>query len=150
LTEIFGTKTQLLFNQSPTDKKTYIESLRSAGKNVLMIGDGLNDAGALSKSNTGLTVADDVFSFSPACDAILEATAFSQLIRFIQFSHTSFNVIKASFFISLTYNIIGLSFAVTAQLSPLVAAILMPLSSITIVSFVTLSISLLASRKLKI
>ncbi|NOU47509.1 MAG: HAD-IC family P-type ATPase [Bacteroidales bacterium] len=149
LTEIFGNKTRLHFNQSPTDKKAYIESLRASGKHVLMIGDGLNDAGALSKSNTGLTVADDVFSFSPACDAILEATAFSRLIRFIQFSHTSFKVIKASFFISLTYNIIGLSFAVSAKLSPLVAAILMPLSSITIISFVTISISILASRKLK-
>jgi Cu+-exporting ATPase len=150
LIEIFGNKTRLHFNQSPTDKKAYIESLRSSGKHVLMIGDGLNDAGALSKSNTGLTVADDVFSFSPACDAILEATAFSRLIHFIQFSHTSFKVIKASFFISLTYNIIGLSFAVSAKLSPLVAAILMPLSSITIISFVTISISMLAARKLKI
>jgi Cu+-exporting ATPase len=149
LAEIFGNKTQLHFNQSPTDKKTYIETLRASGKHVLMIGDGLNDAGALSKSNTGLTVADDVFSFSPACDAILEAVEFGRLSKFIQFSHTSFSVIKASFFISLTYNIIGLSFAVTGKLSPLVAAILMPLSSITVVSFVTLSISILASRKFK-
>jgi len=149
LTEIFGAKTQLHFNQSPTDKKAYIESLRSSRKNVLMIGDGLNDAGALSKSNTGLTVADDVFSFSPACDAILESSEFSKLMQFIQFSHTAFKVIKASFFISLTYNIIGLSFAVSGKLSPIVAAILMPLSSITVVSFVTLSISILAAKKLK-
>ncbi len=149
LQAIFGIDTKLHFNQSPTDKKTYIENLQANNKRVIMIGDGLNDAGALSKSNTGLTIADDVFSFSPACDAILESSRFDHLSDFIDFTHTSFKVVRSSFIISLTYNIIGLSFAITGKLSPLIAAILMPLSSITIVSFVTLSISLLAARKLK-
>ncbi len=149
LHEIFGNKTNIHFNQSPSDKKQYINLLRSSGKHILMIGDGLNDAGALSSSHVGLTIADDVFSFSPACDAIMEASKFEKLINFIHFSHTAFKVIKASFFISLTYNIIGLLFAVSGNLAPIVAAILMPLSSITVVSFVTISISFLASRKLK-
>jgi P-type Cu+ transporter len=148
LKPLFGAEASLLFNQSPTDKKSYIDQLKSNGKHVLMVGDGLNDAGALGASNTGITVADDVFSFSPACDAIMSSSMFGHLHRFIRFTSISFVVIRISFVISLIYNLIGLSFAVTGNLSPLVAAILMPLSSITVVAFATLSITLLAKKHL--
>lgn len=148
LKAIFGDEASLHFNQSPTDKKSYIRNLKEEGKKVLMIGDGLNDAGALSESETGLTVADDVFSFSPACDAIMTSKMFGKLDRFIHFTKLSFGVVRASFVISLIYNIIGLSFAVTANLSPMIAAILMPVSSISVVAFATLSITFLAGRNL--
>lgn len=146
---LFGHEASLHFNQSPADKKQYILRLKERGENVLMIGDGLNDAGALAESNTGISVAEDVFSFSPACDAILEAASFDKLEKLISFTLTSFKVVRRSFIISLIYNVIGLSFAVSGKLSPLIAAILMPLSSISIVAFATLSIGWLASRKLK-
>ena len=149
LQQIFGSTAVLKFNQSPTDKKAYVEALQKAGKNVLMIGDGLNDAGALAASNTGISIADDVFSFSPACDAILESSKFAQLNQFIRFTKTSFRVVRLSFVISFLYNFIGLSFAVSAVLSPLVAAILMPVSSVSVVVFATLSVRWLASRKLQ-
>jgi Cu+-exporting ATPase len=64
------------------------------------------------------------------------------------FTKSSFRVIRASFLISFFYNVIGLSFAVTASLSPLIAAILMPISSITIVAFATFSVRLLGQKKL--
>lgn len=148
LSEIFGQDSVLLFNQSPTDKKKYIQELKAKGEKVLMIGDGLNDAGALSESHTGISVAEDVFSFSPACDAILEAAKFKQLGDFLDFTKQSFKVIRRSFGISLIYNVIGLSFAVAGNLSPLIAAVLMPVSSITVVAFVTLSIGWMAGKKL--
>ncbi len=150
LESIFGAESQLLFNQSPVDKKNYIIELKKRGENVLMIGDGLNDAGALAESNTGISIADDVFSFSPACDAIMESLKFGQLERFIRFTRSSFKVIRWSFLISFFYNVIGLSFAVTANLSPLVAAILMPVSSVSVVAFATFMISLMAFRKLRV
>jgi Cu+-exporting ATPase len=148
LKEIFGNDTELHFNQSPTDKKAYIEALKKKGHKVLMIGDGLNDAGALASSDTGLSVAEDIFSFSPACDAIMTSQMFGWLDRFIAFTKSSFGVVRASFVLSFFYNVIGLSFAVSANLSPLVAAILMPISSISVVAFATVSINLLAGRKL--
>jgi Cu+-exporting ATPase len=114
-----------------------------------MIGDGLNDAGALAASNTGISIADDVFSFSPACDAILESSKFAQLNQFIRFTRTSFRIVSLSFVISFLYNIIGLSFAVLSILSPLVAAILMPASSVSVVLFATLSVRWMATRKLQ-
>lgn len=150
LREIFGRAAELHFNQSPTDKKEYIQQLKAAGKKVMMIGDGLNDAGALAESDVGISIADDVFSFSPACDAILESDRFRKLDRFLHFTRSSFRVIRSSFMISFFYNVIGLSFAVTAMLSPLIAAILMPISSISVVAFATFSVRLAGRLRLKI
>ncbi|HMM12008.1 MAG TPA: heavy metal translocating P-type ATPase metal-binding domain-containing protein [Bacteroidales bacterium] len=149
LRAIFGERTAMLFKQSPTDKRAYILNLKAQGKRVAMIGDGLNDAGALKESNTGISIAEDVFSFSPACDAILDAGMFNKLHKFLRFTSKSFLVIRLSFVISLFYNLIGLSFAVTGHLSPIVAAILMPLSSVSVVAFDTFSIMWLSRRHLQ-
>lgn len=138
LTEIFGNDKNLYFNQSPQQKLEYIKALKDSGKNILMVGDGLNDAGALKESHVGISIADDVFQFSPACDAILEAKQFQKLNDFILLNKRSLRIVYSSFVISFMYNIVGLSFAVSGQLSPIIAAILMPASSITVVGFVTI------------
>ena len=140
LQEIFPEKTALNFNQSPQAKLEYIQSLQvKENKKVMMIGDGLNDAGALKQSNVGVAVAEDMNSFSPSCDAILGSDSFSLLPKFIKMSKRGTKLVKTAFVISFMYNVIGLSFAVTGNLEPVVAAILMPISSISIVSFATLS-----------
>lgn len=137
LEAILPKNTELVFNQKPEQKLDFIKKLQDAGKNVMMVGDGLNDAGALAQSNVGVSVSENVNVFSPACDAILDAGEFYRLDYFLKLSHKSILIIKMSFGLSLLYNIVGLSFAVTGNLLPLVAAIIMPLSTITIVSFVT-------------
>lgn len=146
LTPLFGSETKLKFNQSPTDKKDFVTDLKEKGHKVLMIGDGLNDAGALMKSDVGLTIADDIYSFSPACDGIIEASKFNNLSKFIRFSRTSILIVIISFIISFIYNFIGLYFAVQGILSPLIAAILMPISSVSVVAFATFSINYMAKR----
>jgi len=137
----------MFFKQSPHDKLSYIEALQNKNEKVLMIGDGLNDAGALKKSNVGISIAEDINNFSPACDGILDAQSFKNLSKFIKFSKTSKNIIILSFIISFMYNIIGLSFAVQGILSPVISAILMPLSSISVVIFATITTNLMAKRK---
>ncbi|MBN2668505.1 MAG: heavy metal translocating P-type ATPase metal-binding domain-containing protein [Bacteroidales bacterium] len=127
----------LFFEQTPQDKKDFIVKLQQEGKIVLMTGDGLNDAGALMQADVALTIADDVYHFSPAGDAILEAAQFSNLSKFIDFTHTSLAIVKISFAISFFYNIIGISFALSGMLSPVIAAILMPISSVSVVAFAT-------------
>jgi len=125
------------FEQKPQDKKRFIQKLQRQNKTVLMTGDGLNDAGALMQSNVALSVADDVYHFSPAGDAVLEAAHFQKLADFIAFTKISLNIVKWSFAISFLYNIVGIAFALSGNLSPIVAAILMPISSISVVTFAT-------------
>jgi Cu+-exporting ATPase len=147
LLNYFDANTEMHFRQTPYDKLKYIEKLQNMKKQVLMIGDGLNDAGALKKSNVGISVAEDINNFSPACDGILDAASFDKLNTFIKFSKTSKNIIIISFIISFFYNIIGLSFAVQGTLSPVISAILMPLSSISVVVFATLTTNMIAKRR---
>ncbi|HET6225841.1 MAG TPA: heavy metal translocating P-type ATPase metal-binding domain-containing protein [Bacteroidia bacterium] len=147
LKSIFGSKTELLFNQKPEEKKNFVNAIQQNGYNVMMIGDGLNDAGALKQSNIGIAVSDDTNTFSPACDAIVDGSVFTKLPDFIYLAKATKGVIVATFVISLTYNLIGLSFAVQGSLSPVIAAILMPVSSVTIVLLATLSTSLIAKAK---
>jgi len=146
LSEIFMNKAKLYFNQSPFDKLNFIKMLQKKSERVMMIGDGLNDAGALKQSDVGISISEDVNTFSPACDAILEAGHFERLNDFIRLSKLSLNIILISFSISFIYNLIGLYFAMQGTLSPLIAAILMPVSSISVVLFTTGSTAFLAKR----
>ena len=130
-------KDHMMFNQKPGDKADLIQNLQEKGHTVLMTGDGLNDAGALMQSDVALTIANKVYHFSPASDAVLEASQFQKLARFIRFTRSSLNIVKLSFLISFLYNIVGISFAITGNLSPIVAAILMPVSSVSVVAFAT-------------
>ncbi|MCF7807096.1 MAG: heavy metal translocating P-type ATPase metal-binding domain-containing protein [Candidatus Marinimicrobia bacterium] len=144
LVNLFGKEDDLYFRQTPEDKLNFVSKAQEAGAHVLMVGDGLNDAGALRASEVGVAVTDDVSAFSPASDAILTGDKLNDLDSFIQMSKATMSVIIASFIISILYNVIGVGFAVSAKLSPLVSAILMPASSISVVVFTTLATSLRA------
>lgn len=146
---VFGGVSRLFYRQKPEEKLGFIERLqKEEGRKVLMVGDGLNDAGALQQSEVGLAVSDDVNNFSPACDAILQGEKLPLLPQYIQLAEAGQRIIKTSFGISVLYNLLGISFAVTGGLSPVIAAIVMPLSSITIVLFTTLSTNRAARKYL--
>jgi Cu+-exporting ATPase len=137
LEQLLPKLTPMYFNQQPAEKLEFIKSLQENGKQVMMVGDGLNDAGALAQSDVGIAISENVNVFSPACDGILAASKFKNLYDYVLASKKAMNIIKMSFVLSLLYNIVGLAFAVTGQLQPVIAAILMPLSSISIVVFTT-------------
>jgi Cu+-exporting ATPase len=141
---LFPNSESIQFKQSPQDKLDYIRRLQEQGKKVLMIGDGLNDAGALQSSDVGISIADNIYHFSPACDAILEASKFDQLRKFLKISHQSVLIVKMSFALSFLYNFVGLYFAVQGILSPIVAALLMPISSVSVVAFATIATNTIA------
>ncbi|WP_298366504.1 heavy metal translocating P-type ATPase metal-binding domain-containing protein [uncultured Lutibacter sp.] len=146
LDKLLPKNTKLYFNQKPEDKLNFIKNIQKSGKQVMMIGDGLNDAGALAQSNVGIAISEDVNVFTPACDAILDAQLFDKLPVFVSLSIKTIKIIKASFVLSLGYNLIGMYFALNGLLTPVVAAILMPLSSITIVVFVTILTNFVSRR----
>jgi Cu+-exporting ATPase len=146
LRSFFGKNAVLRFNQSPEEKLLYIKKLQEKGHKVIMVGDGLNDAGALQQSDTGIAISDDMNNFSPGCDAILDGTAFSRLARILAYCAKQMSIIYGSFVISILYNLAGLFYAVQGTLSPVIAAILMPASSLSIVFFTTGMSSLLAAK----
>ncbi len=137
LQDLLPPLTPMYFDQKPKEKLHFVRELQHQGKKVMMVGDGLNDAGALAQSEVGVAVSEDADRFTPACDAILDSREFAGLDRFMAASRKGMKVIRMSFALSLLYNLVGLYFAVTGQLEPVIAAILMPLSSISIVAFTT-------------
>jgi len=158
LTELFDAKAnssassaqaplQMAFFQTPQDKMNAVRALQEQGERVMMVGDGLNDAGALKQSTVGVAIAEHSGAFSPACDATLAAESFHRLPDFIAFARTARRVIIAAFWISVVYNIVGLSYAALGLLSPLFSAILMPISNATVIGFTTAAIHIVAYRK---
>lgn len=148
LQTVFGENIPMQFEQKPDDKLNYIKVLQNQGKKVLMVGDGLNDAGALKQSDVGIAINDDTNNFSPASDVILSGKSFGLLNELILYCRKQKHVIYASFILSILYNFVGLFFAVQGNLQPVIAAILMPISSISIV-LLTTGMSAFYARKLK-
>ncbi|MDX1315762.1 MAG: HAD-IC family P-type ATPase, partial [Eudoraea sp.] len=146
LQQLLPKLTPLFFNQKPEEKLEFVKSLQEQGKKVMMVGDGLNDAGALAQSEVGIALSENVNVFSPACDGILDAAKFEELDSYIKASQKAMGIIKWSFVFSFIYNVAGLYFAVTGQLEPVIAAILMPLSSISVVGFTTVATNYLGRR----
>lgn len=146
LKELLPKESQMTFNQNPEDKLKFVENLQNSTERVAMIGDGLNDAGALKQSNVGIAIADDSNSFTPASDVIMNGDQLRFLPDFLKLSKDAMKIVKFTFGVSLMYNIVGLAFAVTGHLSPLVAAILMPVSSISVVIFTSVA-TYFAGRK---
>ncbi len=149
LREIFPEAEAFRFHQSPQDKLVYVRELQDKGEKVLMFGDGLNDAGALKQADIGIAVTEKMSAFSPASDGILAGEKFAEISKYLDFSNRAISIILVSFIISILYNIVGLGFAVMGLLSPLFAAVLMPISSLTVVGFAIIATNMTA-RKLRI
>ena len=147
LQDVIKKNDNIRFYQSPIDKQHYVEKLKASGKRVLMVGDGLNDVGALKAADVGIAVADDVYQFSPSSDVIIRANDLVYLPRFIRFSKSALKIVYAAIIISFIYNVVGLSFAVSGNLSPLFAAVLMPLSSVSVVVFTSISVMMSAKKR---
>jgi len=144
LESMLGKAGPMKFRQTPDQKVSYIENLQSKGAKVMMLGDGLNDASALSQSDIGVAVTDRTNMFNPKCDIIMNGDSLGKLDRFLKLGLNVRIILILAFALSFLYNIIGLGFAITGNLTPLVAAILMPLSSITVVLFSSFGVKLMA------
>ncbi len=146
---LFGPGAQLNFNQSPLAKLAFIKQRQEAGKTVMMVGDGLNDAGALRQADVGVAVVENVSAFSPASDVILAAGMVARTADILRYAKQSLRVVRTAFWISAAYNLVGVAIAASGKLSPVVCAILMPVSSVTVVAFACGAATWLGRRTLK-
>jgi P-type Cu+ transporter len=129
---LFGDR--MRFRLSPLDKLSAVRGLQEQGNRVLMVGDGLNDAGALAAADVGIAVSDDTACLVPTCDAVLAGARLAELDHIVGYARRARWVISLCFTVSLAYNAVGLGLALTGRLTPLATAILMPVSSLTIVA----------------
>ncbi|MFI5202593.1 MAG: HAD-IC family P-type ATPase, partial [Candidatus Kapaibacterium sp.] len=142
---LFGLQ-NISFEQTPHNKIAAIEQAREKGEAILMIGDGLNDAGAMNAADVAIAVTDDTATLVPACDAIVRADTLAELPALLQYARTMRSLIIAALSISILYNAAGLTFAAMGLLSPMFAAILMPTSSITVIGISALGARYFAGR----
>ncbi len=126
------------FNARPEDKARVIRDLRETGP-VLMVGDGLNDAAALAAADIGMALTEDNSHFSPASDAVLSAEAFGRLPGLVAQARLARRTAITAYALSFAYNAVGISVAVTGQLTPLFCAVLMPVSSLSVIALAFVS-----------
>lgn len=144
--EKYFPSSNLFFNQKPDEKLAYIKQIQNKGGKVCMIGDGLNDAMALKQSDIGIALSEKNNNFTPSADIILSASKLENLFELLKMIKHSQQVIIYCFVFSFIFNVIGLYYSVQGILSPLIAAILMTCSSLSIIG---MSYFLLAQFKYK-
>ncbi|WP_341661698.1 heavy metal translocating P-type ATPase [Blattabacterium cuenoti] len=147
LKSILPKSSQVFFSQSPEDKLNYVKKLQEKGEKIIMFGDGINDCAALNQSEVGISVSENPTSFFPSCDAFMQSNCMNQIFLFLKISKVSTKLVFINLMISLLYNSVGIFFAVTGNLNPFIAAILMPLSSFSVIFF-SITSTWIVSRKL--
>jgi Cu+-exporting ATPase len=118
---------------SPEGKMSYVRELQSQGLKVAMVGDGFNDAAALSASDLGIAMGSGTDVAKEAGDMVLMQGSLMKVVEAIQISRATFQVIRQNLFWAFGYNLIVLPLAIFGAVPPSWAALAMSLSSVSVV-----------------
>lgn len=130
-TSMFGSN--MWFSQSPTEKVERIQDIQRKGKRVLMIGDGLNDASAFNAADVSIAVSDSTSTLAPASDVVVNGDNVVNVGTLLRYASSMRTVVWACFVFTVFYNILGFTLAVQGVLSPVVTAVLMPISNLVVI-----------------
>ena len=119
---------------SPSEKVESILLKRQSGKHVLMVGDGLNDIAAMSAANVSIAVSNGSSRIVPACDVMIDASNISAIDRLLTYARAQNAVVRTAFWFTMTYNAFGFYLATTGRLSPVITAVMMPVSSLLVIA----------------
>jgi P-type Cu2+ transporter len=116
----------------PTDKIGRLAALAAAGRKVLMVGDGLNDAPALGSAHASLSPATAADISQTAADAIFQGDALAPLLETLGVARAAHRMALENFAIAIGYNLIFVPLAVAGHVTPLLAALAMSVSSLAV------------------
>ncbi len=119
---------------SPEDKVNVVQNSLSEYPTVVMVGDGVNDSAALSAASVGIAVHNGAEASLAAAPIYLADEGLRPILELMRISKSTNRTIRMNFAASLSYNLFGATFAAIGWINPLVAAILMPISSLTVVA----------------
>jgi Cu2+-exporting ATPase len=117
---------------SPEDKRRAVEDAATRGP-VVMVGDGVNDAAAIARATVGVGVHGGAEASLAAADVYLSRPGAAELVALADGAARTLAVIRRNIAFSLAYNVVGAALAMAGLVHPLVAAVLMPASSLTVV-----------------
>jgi Cu2+-exporting ATPase len=125
---------------SPEEKLDRVHIKHHQHDTVVMVGDGVNDSAALAAADVGIAVHGGAEASLAAADVYIARPGLSPLVELVQTSRVAMRTIRRNLLVSLSYNLLAGTLAAMGNMTPLIAAIIMPLSSATVLSLAVASI----------